>query len=208
MKLARIAFLVVSLCQLLESDAFVPVKDPILSPTVCHLLPHERIVSRGSIPSRSGCTPKSAVSQRPSNQKRNGFEHSSWVNFLHEAVTDNLIYDWLFRSKDSKDSQVEDDGYSTTKNPLLSLLSKMNPRKTEPGNRVHEHCLFHQLWRQLLFRMHAWKAKSTNLGITSFPLSGPQAHWFLFVTARPPWTTTRLSLDGSTPISQKLEKER
>lgn len=37
------------------------------------------------------------------------------------------------RSKDSKDSQVEDDGYSTTKNPLLNLLSRINPKKTEPG---------------------------------------------------------------------------
>ena len=41
----------------------------------------------------------------------------------------------ICRSKDSKDSQVEDDGYSTTVNPFINMLSKMNPKKTEPGDK-------------------------------------------------------------------------
>lgn len=142
MKLTRIAFLVVSLCQLLQSDAFVPVKDLYFSPTVCHLLPHERIVSRGSIPSRSGWTPlcHQSTSIKSEEKRLRTFLLS---NLTPLAVTDKRVYHELFRSKDSKDSQVEDDGYSTTKNPLISLLSKMNPRKTEPGYRyiIYEHCL-------------------------------------------------------------------
>ena len=55
------------------------------------------------------------------------------------SVIDKLLRRYHIRSKDSKDSQVEDDGYSTTKNPLISLLSKMIPRKIEPGFTTKKH---------------------------------------------------------------------